>query len=1127
MSDTTEPKQTEETLRQSEERFRSLSACSPVGIFMADVEGRCTYTNSRCQIICGFTFEEALGEGYAKSIHPDDREWVFAEWMAFATAGREYYAEYRFQTKEGIVRWVHARTAPMLSDQGELIGHVGTIEDITVAKYLETERKQAAEALRLRNQELLTLHKISEITLGAQSLKSAFQEIVEETSASTGFPIIAIELYDEARQIMVFAGVKGVPLPADESVLEVPVDETLSGTVARTGQAIVKIYSSQESKQCDANEALCQLGIQTFICVPMIANQRVIGVLSLAHPEAVEVDEHLPQWIASLAGFIASLTERKRAEETLRESEEQYRVLAEALPQFVWSSGTDGAVEYCNRHWLEYTGLTLEQSTGPGWISVLHPDDVQRTLDRWNRAKKRGESYEIEYRFKQASDGIYRWYFARISPVQGPDGQITKWIGAATEIDARKQAEEALQLSQSRLALIYSSVSDWIFLISVEPDECYRCLSVNQSYLQNTGLTEAQVIGKKIEEILPEPTAAAYGKTKCKQAIQAAQPIQYEESVDLPKGHKTLDITLTPIFDANRNCTHLLGVAHDITERKKIEQAQARLTAILEATTDLVSMADMNGHILYFNKAARKMLGLNETEDISQKQIAPGHPEWAAALVFNEGIPAAIRDGVWQGETAVLRYDGQEVPISQVILAHRATDGNVEYLSTIARDISERKSLEAQLAYLGNHDPLTGLFNRRHFQSELERQLALAQRYNTQGGLLFLDLDDFKDVNDSLGHLAGDELLKQLAILLQLQLRQTDILARLGGDEFAVLLPQTDAEQVQFVAERILAALADHVVTVSGQTIRVTVSIGIALFPEHGTVADELLAHADVAMYQSKGKGHHGFCLYTPDPNWRSQSESRQSWKNRIREALERDLFVLHCQPILNLVTNQVSQHELLLRMVGEGAELISPDLFLPIAEHSGLIYDIDRWVVCQAIQLIADHQRLGLELYLEVNLSSKSLSDSKLLPLIQQQLALTGINPTCLILEITETAAIANINQARTFISTLKQLGCQFALDDFGKGYSSFAHLKHLPVDFLKIDGTFIQNLLSDPVDRQLVKAIVEVACGLHKQTVAEFVSNEETIQLLRELGVNYAQGYHVGRPSAVSERLPKFTDG
>lgn len=200
----------------------------------------------------GFTFEEALGEGYAKSIYPDDREWVFAEWIAFASAGREHYAEYRFQTKEGIVRWVQARTAPMLSDQGELIGHVGTIEDITVAKCLETERKQAAEALHFRNQELLTLHKISEITLGAQSLKTAFQEIVEETSASTGFPIIAIELYDEARQIMVFAGVKGVPLPADESVLEVPVDQTLSGTVGtelRTGGKAMRSNTVSSGRQ--------------------------------------------------------------------------------------------------------------------------------------------------------------------------------------------------------------------------------------------------------------------------------------------------------------------------------------------------------------------------------------------------------------------------------------------------------------------------------------------------------------------------------------------------------------------------------------------------------------------------------------------------------------------------------------------------------------------------------------------------------------------------------------------------------------------------------------------------------------------------------------------------------------
>jgi EAL domain-containing protein (putative c-di-GMP-specific phosphodiesterase class I) len=259
--------------------------------------------------------------------------------------------------------------------------------------------------------------------------------------------------------------------------------------------------------------------------------------------------------------------------------------------------------------------------------------------------------------------------------------------------------------------------------------------------------------------------------------------------------------------------------------------------------------------------------------------------------------------------------------------------------------------------------------------------------------------------------------------------------------------------------------------------------------------------------------------IFTPQEDWQVQIEFRNIWKNRIREALEQDLFVLYCQPILDLQSNRTSSFEILLRMIGQEGEIIAPNTFLPVAESSGLICAIDHWVVRQAIHFIAAHTEVFLNLQLEVNLSGRSLSDNNLLPMIQQEIIKTGINPASLVLEITETAAIADISQARKFINTLKQIGCQFALDDFGVGYSSFSQLKNLPVDYLKIDGSFIKNLSENSVDRHLVKAIVEVAHGLGKYTIAEFVEDEYTLQMLRQLGVDYAQGYYIGKPKAVAE--------
>jgi diguanylate cyclase (GGDEF)-like protein len=445
-------------------------------------------------------------------------------------------------------------------------------------------------------------------------------------------------------------------------------------------------------------------------------------------------------------------------------------------------------------------------------------------------------------------------------------------------------------------------------------------------------------------------------------------------------------------------------------------------------------------------------------------------------------------------------------------------DGAVDGRVWSFRDVSERKRFEAQLVHVANHDPLTGLFNRRRFDEELERQLSEAQRYGLQGALLFLDLDQFKDVNDSRGHRAGDDLLTSLALLLQQRLRDTDVVARLGGDEFAILLPHADASQASAVAKELLEAIRVHTFVVGGAPLGVTVSLGIALFPEHGVNAGELLSRADMAMYRAKEEGRNRASVFAADGDWQAQVESRIGWHQRIREALDNDLFVLHAQPILDLVTDEVSQYELLLRMLGPDGEVIAPSVFLDIAERSGLIQDIDRWVVRRAIEMLADHRAAGRELRLEVNLSGKAFADRELLTMIQSDLMDSGVDPANLVLEVTETAAIANITDAQKFVRTLQAIGCGFALDDFGVGFSSFSQLKHLPVDYLKIDGSFVQDLAANAVDQRLVQAIVSVARGLGKKTIAEFVGDAETVRLLKQYGVDYAQGYHIAQPAPLA---------
>jgi EAL domain-containing protein (putative c-di-GMP-specific phosphodiesterase class I) len=356
--------------------------------------------------------------------------------------------------------------------------------------------------------------------------------------------------------------------------------------------------------------------------------------------------------------------------------------------------------------------------------------------------------------------------------------------------------------------------------------------------------------------------------------------------------------------------------------------------------------------------------------------------------------------------------------------------------------------------------------------------------------------------------------------LLKRRIRQTDTLARIGGDEFAVLLPQTDAERARVVADEFVTALSRQTVTLANQAITITASIGISLFDQLSTA--EVLACSDLAMYEAKQEGRNRYVMYRSENVGKDPSVARLSETERIRQAVEEHLFVLYCQPILDLRTIEVCQYELLLRLPGsEGRECLLPKSFLYIAERLGLIPEVDSWVVLEAIRLIAAHARAGRKLTLNVNISGKSLGDSRLSMAIEGAMMETGIDPSCLILELSETAAISNLEQARAFADRLHRYGCRVALDNFGAGFASFYYLKNFAFDYLKIDGEFIRDLAANPVNQLVVNAIVGIARGMGKKTIAEFVGDAHTAQLLRISGVDYAQGYHIGPPRPVTEVL------
>jgi long-chain acyl-CoA synthetase len=477
----------------------------------------------------------------------------------------------------------------------------------------------------------------------------------------------------------------------------------------------------------------------------------------------------------------------------------------------------------------------------------------------------------------------------------------------------------------------------------------------------------------------------------------------------------------------------------------------------------------------------------------------------------------AADTGMHSVEHRYVRHDGRVGWVASNLSIVRDRHGRALYGISQIQDITKRRELDERLRYLADHDALTGLLNRRRFEEELGRELELARRHSRVGTVLVVDLDGFKYVNDSFGHDAGDELIKAVADELRDSVRSTDLVARMGGDEFALLLPETEIEGGGRLARKLVSGLRDRSFAVGrmGVNVRITASIGVAGFGPDGPDAEDLLIAADLAMYRTKESGRDSATIHSTSASAESGMSERLAWVNRIKSALAGTGFVLYRQPILDVNSGKVASDEVLLRLLDDDGNVRTPDLFLPVAEATGLMRAVDRWVLAHAIEIAArrDADAPGLS----INLSPQSLTDPELPQFIEREIGRHGATPEKLTFEVTETAAIGNFPEAERFIAHLHGLGCRFALDDFGAGHGSFAYLKKLDFDILKIDGQFIENLKDSYEDQVIVRSIVATATGLGKETVAEFVGDDETVQLLRGLGVGYGQGFHIARPGPI----------
>ncbi|WP_157981381.1 EAL domain-containing protein [Cognatilysobacter tabacisoli] len=780
-------------------------------------------------------------------------------------------------------------------------------------------------------------------------------------------------------------------------------------------------------------------------------------------------------------------------------------------------------------HLRFYAGFPLSPGGGAtvGTLTVM--DRVPRRLDAEQVSTMTALAYqaaallELRLRLRRIRDGEATLILAQLQL----EAQVEDRSRQLERTNARLVEAERLYRS------LWETTTDAVLIL----DEGSHIRYANPGAEAMFGHAVGDLVGQPLALIQPERLRAAHVAAMQAYLRTGERRVSWRgvETVGL---HATgaevpLEISFSQIEIHGR--LQFVGFIRDISERKRALAAlldeRERAQSTLRSIGDGVITTDVDGRIVSLNPMAERLIGWTQAEAASR----PAHvvlelldEQGARRLPPLEQWAAERGDGPLPFPPGTLLQPRHGPPVSVEGSLARLTGADARPIGWVValRDVSQARRLAAQVEFQATHDELTGLVNRSEFDRRLRAVLDDGRARAAGSSLLYLDLDQFKIVNDTCGHIAGDELLKQLAGLLALQLDSGDTLARLGGDEFGVLMRERSADDALRVARSLLEAVGLFVFTWQDQRFATGISIGHVHFSGDGLTATDILSRADEACYVAKDLGRNRIHSYQPGDELQARRHGEMRWVGLIREALEQDRFVLHGQPIVRVAAAaEPPQHvEVLLRMRAHDGSLIPPMDFLPAAERYDLMPRIDRWVVRAAIaaaaEAVADDAARPAPL-VAINLSGATLCDAGFAPFVRAELARAGVPASRVCFEITETAAIANLTSAVRLINELKALGCRFSLDDFGSGLSSFAYLKHLPVDLLKIDGVFVRTMASDPVDRAMVASINEIGHVMGLETIAEFVENDAILAELRAIGVDYAQGYALGAPQPLAEVL------
>jgi diguanylate cyclase (GGDEF)-like protein/PAS domain S-box-containing protein len=811
--------------------------------------------------------------------------------------------------------------------------------------------------------------------------------------------------------------------------------------------------------------------------------------------------------------------------ECLMEDEKWLRLLLCSVKQGIYAFDRDGKCIFCNPAAVRMLGYWDDSEViGKNVHALISQKSVNGDPYPWGAHElvqifREGKSSHVDDKLLWRTDGTSFPVEYWSSPIRR-DGKIVGVVVTFVDITERKRAQE-------RFRLIVESAPNAIVMVN----PAGIIVLVNSQTEKIFGYERDELIGQPLEVLVPEHLRNRHLEYR-KGFLADHQTRMMGTGRDLVGRRKDgsevfLEIGLNRI--ETDEGTLILSAIVDITERKRMEYAlfevNERAQVTLHSIGDAVITTDPDGAIEYMNPVAEMLTGWSADEASGQllSTVFEIYDEQSHERVLNLVAKCHKENRVIRltERSVLISRGGQEYAIQDSLAPIWGRQDELLGMVLVFHDVTDSRRMAREISHQANHDSLTGLLNRREFERRLEHALVSARTQGIQHALCYLDLDQFKLVNDTAGHVVGDQLLRQVADLLRTKLRTRDTLARVGGDEFSLLLENCPLDKALQIAKTLVAAVRDFRFTWDGRSFDIGVSIGLVSITAEVNNTVQLLSQADVACYAAKDRGRNRVHLYQIEDNQPGGHHTEIFRATELRDALENDRFRLYYQPIVPLFpSNDDSSHyEILLRLLDAKDNIVLPATFIPAAERFGIMAAIDRWVIRTVCRYAAEVVGSSLGTGIAINLSGNSLKDDSLLDFVHQQLFDTTLPPERFCFEITETAAIGNLKQATGLITELKKSGCRFALDDFGSGLSSFTYLKYLPVDYVKIDGSFVRDMVVEPIDHAMVAAINQVGHTMGIQTIAEYAESEAIVAQLKALNVDYAQGYAIGSPRPLEE--------